>query len=193
MLGTELRLKFVTAKLTDYRQRLDELEQSANPFAVVVQAHLIAQQTRDDAQKRLQAKWQLTRGLYERGFDKRVIIGLYRFLDWVLTLPEALAVQYKNQLNDYEEEQKVKYVTSIERLGIKQGVQIGQQQGSADILWRQLQNRFGALDEAVHTHIRALPLTELEALSDALFSFATRDDLGVWLQQHPLPASSSQS
>ena len=195
LLGTELRLKFVTAKLTDYRQRLDELEHSANPFAVVVQAHLIAQQTSDDAQQRLQAKWQLTRRLYERGFDKRVIIGLYRFLDWVLTLPNDLATEFENKLTTYEEESKMKYVTSIERHGIEKGMRVGEQvglqKGSAGIVLRLLQNRFGALDEAVHTHIRALPLTELEALSDALFGFATRDDLGVWLQQHPLPAVSS--
>ena len=185
LLGTELRLKFVTAKLTDYRQRLDELEHSANPFAVVVQAHLIAQQTSDDAQQRLQAKWQLTRRLYERGFDKRVIIGLYRFLDWVITLPEPMDVLYQNKLSEYEEEKKMKYVTTAERVGIKKG----QQLGSAAIVLRMLQGRFGALDEATQAHVRALPLMEIEALSDALFGFATRDDLAVWLQQHPLSST----
>ncbi len=185
LLGTEARLKFSAAKLLDYAARWDELEQSTNPFAVIVQAHLTALRTRDDAQTRLQAKWQLTRRLYERGFDKRVIIGLYRFLDWVMTLPEALTVQYRQQLNDYEEEKKVKYVTSIERLGIKQGVEIGQQLGSAAIVLRQLQGRFGALDETTQAHVRALPLAEIEALSDVLYSFASREEFAEWLQQHP--------
>ncbi len=177
LLGTEARLKFSAAKLLDYAARWDELEQSTNPFAVVVQAHLLAQRTRHDAQERFQAKWQLTRRLYERGFDKRVIIGLYRFLDWVLTLPEPLAIQYKQQLNDYEEEQKVKYVTSIERLGIIAG--------SANIVLRMLQGRFGALDETTQTHVRTLPLADIEALSDVLYGFASREEFAEWLQQHP--------
>ena len=80
----------------------------------------------------------------------------------------------------------MKYVTTAERVGIKKG----QQLGSAAIVLRMLQGRFGALDEATQAHVRALPLVEIEALSDALFSFATRDDLGEWLQQHPLPAAS---
>jgi len=46
LLGTELWLKFSTAKLLDYSDRWDELEQSHNPFAVVVQAHLTALRTR---------------------------------------------------------------------------------------------------------------------------------------------------
>ena len=66
LLGTESRLKFETAKLTDFRQRLAELEQSANPFAVVAQAHLIALQTRHDARERMQRRLTLTRRLYQR-------------------------------------------------------------------------------------------------------------------------------
>ena len=137
----------------------------------------------------MQAKWQLTRRLYERGFDKRVIIGLYRFLDWVLTLPDPLDEQYQNQLNEYEEEKKMKYVTTAERMGIKKGVQLGQQQGSASIVLRMLQGRFGALDEPTQAHVRALPLAEIEALSDVLYGFASREEFAEWLQQHqPLTA-----
>jgi hypothetical protein len=188
LLGTEVRMKFPAAKLLDFADRWDELEQSNNPFAVVVQAHLTALRTRDNAQDRLQAKWQLTRRLYERGFDKRVIVGLYLFLDWVLTLPEALGVKYKRQLSEYEEEKKMRYVSSIERMGIEQGIQ----EGSAGIILRLLQQRFGALDEAVQTHIRALPLRKIEALSDALFSFTRRADLEAWLKKHPQPKPKPQ-
>jgi hypothetical protein len=153
------------------------LEQSDNPFAVVVQAHLAALRTRDDAHDRLQSKWQLTRRLFERGFDKRVIIGLYRFLDWVLTLPENLDVEFKDKLTLYEEEHKMKYVTSIERLGIKKG--------RAEIILRLLQRRFGPLDAAAQTHIHALPAEQIEELSDLLLDFTTRAEVEVWLQQHP--------
>ena len=183
LLGTKLQFEFPTAKLLDYGDRWDELEQSDNPFAVVVQAHLIALRTRNNPQDRLQSKWQLTRRLYERGFNKREIIGLYRFLDWVLTLPKGLTDEFEDRLTAYEEERKMKYVTSIERRGIEKGKRIG----SAELLLRLLRQRFGALEESVQAQVRALPLEEIEALSDALFGFATRADLEAWLQQHPLP------
>ena len=76
LLGTEVRLKFSAAKLLDYRQQWEELERSNNPFAVVVQAHLIALQTRNDETGRLEQKLSLTKQLYKRGFSKETIIGL---------------------------------------------------------------------------------------------------------------------
>ena len=64
-----------------------ELDANANPFAVVVQAHLA---TRADPSRRLASKLGLTRRLYRRGWGKEDILKLYRFIDWVLTLPEEL-------------------------------------------------------------------------------------------------------
>ncbi len=183
LLGTELRLKFVTAKLTDYRQRLNELEQSANPFAVVAQAHLIAQQTRDDARTRMQLRLAMTKRLYQRGFSKQQIIGLFRFLDWVLLLPEELSDEFDEQLTVIEEEQKMEYITSTEWRGIKKGT-IG-------TALRLLQRRFGLLDETTQSHIRALPLEQAEELTDALLDFSSLVDLKVWLQQHPLPVAAT--
>jgi len=183
LLGTEVRFKFSAAKLTDYLERWDELEQSDNPFAVVAQALLIAQRTKDDARARLQEKLKITKRLYERGFDEKQIIGLFRFVDWVLTLPLELDQEYDQKLSEYEEEKKMKYVTSIERIGMRKG--------GAAINLRILQKRFGLLEEAVQLHILALPLEQLEELSEALLDFTALSDLEVWLQQHPLPSAPS--
>lgn len=73
----------------------------------------------------------------------------------------------------------MQYVTSIERRGIKKG--------SAEIVLRLLQRRFGPLDAAAQTHIHALPVEQIEELSDALLDFTTRAEAEAWLQQHPLP------
>lgn len=183
LLGTELRLTFSTAKLLDYADRWEELEQSGNPFAVIVQAHLTALRTRDNTQDRLQWKWQLTRRLFERGFSKREIIGLFRFLDWVLVLPEDLAAEFDDKLSEYEEVYKMVRLTSIELLAVEKAIRT--------MLLGQLQQRFGALEESIQSHISGLPYEELRALSDALFNFATRADLEAWLQNHPVPPPSS--
>jgi flagellar biosynthesis/type III secretory pathway protein FliH len=140
-------------------------------------------------------KLALTKRLYERGYNKQEVIGLYRFLDWLLALPEELAAEFDDKLSEYEEERKMQYVTSIERRGIEKGLQQGRQEGlqmgAAEITLRQLQRRFGALEAAAQAHIRALPLEQLEELSEALLDFAALSDLEVWLQQHPLPSSST--
>lgn len=191
LLGTEVSFKFSAVKLLDYSQQWAELEKSANPFAVVVQGHLTAQRTRGDARARLQQKLALSKRLYERGFSKQQIIGLYRFLDWVLALPEDLAAEFDDKLSEFEEERKMRYVTSIERRGIEKGRQEGLQKGLKagviGVILRLLQRRFGPLDEATQAHIRALPLEQLEELSEELLDFSAPADLAIWLQQHPLP------
>jgi hypothetical protein len=49
-------VEFPVVKLLDYESRLDELEKSDNPFAIVVAAHLKTQATRRDFESRLQMK-----------------------------------------------------------------------------------------------------------------------------------------
>jgi hypothetical protein len=191
LLGTEVRFKFSAAKLTDYLERWDELEQSDSPFAVVVQALLIAQRTKDDARARLQEKLKITKRLYERGFDEKQIIGLFRFVDWGLVLPKDLAKEFDQKLTEYEEEKKMQYVTSVEELALERGIEKGILKGGAAITLRQLLRRFGPLEEAVQAHICALPFEQLEELSEALLDFTALSDLEAWLRQHPLPSTPS--
>jgi hypothetical protein len=190
LLGTELRFKFPAVKFTDYRTRWDELERSLSPFAVIVQGQLIARQTRHNPPERMQRKLSLTKRLYQRGFDKLQIIGLYRFLDWILMLPDALSAEFKDKLNEYEEEQKMKYVTSIERMGIAQGKVEGRVEGRKEamleIALQLLPRRYGPLDEDVQAHINALPVEQIKELIDALFDSSSSFNLEDWLQQHPL-------
>ena len=183
LLGTELRFRFPAAKLTDYAARLAELAKSRNPLSVIVEGHLLAQQTKGDPRGRFQQRLSLTKRLYQRGFDKPTIIGLYRFLDWVLRLPQELAAEFDTRLTEYEEEQKMPYVTTIERRGIEKGLQLG----SARIVLAMLQHRFGLLDEALQIRIRALPVDLAEQLIAEQLAFSTPAELEIWLDQHPAP------
>jgi hypothetical protein len=127
--GCEVGLRFPTVKLLDYRQRWAELETSRNPFAVVVMAHLQAQATQDDVAARKAAKWQLLRRLYERGYERPDILNLFRFIDWVLGLPEALEEALWQEIVEYEEAQRMPYITSVQRIGERIGEQRGEQRG----------------------------------------------------------------
>ena len=46
-----------------------------------------------------------------------------------MTLPEEFSRQFNVQIEEYEEKQKMRYITSVERIGIQKGIQLGIQQG----------------------------------------------------------------
>src|SRR5215467_6208396 len=91
--GSKLEIQFPIVKLTDYKSRIEELKSSNNPFAQIVLIQLAAMENRDP-EKRLVSKIELTRALYTKGWSKDDILMLYKFLDWMLTLPSSLASSY---------------------------------------------------------------------------------------------------
>ncbi len=118
-------LDYLTSKLLDYKGKWGYLERQDNPFAIVVMAHLRALETRKDHLLRKQWKTELTRLLYEKGYSRTAVINLYRFIDWVLTLPDALEEIFLEELKAYEKEKNMPYITSAERIGRKKGKQEG--------------------------------------------------------------------
>ena len=81
------------------------------------------------------------------------------------------------------------YVTTAERIGMKkgmeQGIQVGSHTQAIKTALLLLTLQVGALDEATQSHICALPLEQLEAVSAASLKFKSLADLTAWLQQHP--------
>ncbi|MCY7392854.1 MAG: Rpn family recombination-promoting nuclease/putative transposase, partial [Leptolyngbyaceae cyanobacterium CAN_BIN12] len=114
---TELTFRFGMVKLLDYRDQWESLEQNRNPFAVVVMAHLKAQETQRDSKRRKESKLGLIRRLYEQGYERREIINLFRFIDWVMILPKGLEREFWQELKVYEEERRMPYITSVEQIG----------------------------------------------------------------------------
>jgi hypothetical protein len=123
--GCRVDLTFPAVKLLDYRERWPALEASDNPFATVVMAHLKAQETRHDVDERKAWKWSLMRRLYERGYERQDVINLFRFMDWVLRLPEEVEEAFWQKVRQYEEASKMPYITSVERIGMKKGLEQG--------------------------------------------------------------------
>jgi hypothetical protein len=125
-----LRFNFETVKLLDYKEQIERLEQSDNPFGLVVAAHLGALSTQNDPQARLIFKLSLAKKLFKRGFDKDQVVKLYKFIDWVLALPEELEIRYNESIQQLVEEKSIMtYVTSGERIAIKKGFEQGLEKG----------------------------------------------------------------
>lgn len=114
--GCAVSFQFPMVKLIDYAPRWVELEANRNPFATAVMTHLKTKETRQDAQARKDWKFRLTRRLYEQGYERQDILNLFRFIDWLMELPEGLKQTFRAELEQYEQEQHMPYVTSIEQM-----------------------------------------------------------------------------
>jgi hypothetical protein len=175
-------------KLLDWRDRIDELESSTNPFATVVMAHLKVIETKNNVDQRKAWKFRLTRGLYEKGYDRQEILDLYRFIDWILALPEAVEREFWQELQVFEEERKVTYVTNAERFGFERGIEKGIEQGmtqeARSLILRQLTRRIGMLAPNIESQISTLSVSQLESLGEALLDFSAAVDLEEWMRSH---------
>ena len=127
--GCRVELQFPVVKLLDYLSDWSYLESSDNPFAVVVMAHLKGIETRKDPDNRLKWKLSLAKMMYGRGYQRKDILELFRFIDWIMTLPEALENCFSDDMYKFEEDTKMQYVTSIERIGKKKWENEGIEKG----------------------------------------------------------------
>ena len=125
LFGCEAGIRFPTVKLLDFAAHEAMLAASLNPFAQVVLAHLKARQTHGDPAGRHAWKVRLVRNLYERGFSAKDVRELFRLIDWLMELPPTLARVFRQDLDKIQEERRMPYVTSIERLARGEGLCLG--------------------------------------------------------------------
>ncbi len=176
---TDLRFKFGTFKLLKYQRRWKELEASNNVFATVTMAHLKAQQTSKNPKQRKDWKFTLIRRLYDRGLSEQDIRNLYKFIDWVMILPEGLENEFWQDYKKLEQERSMTYITSVERIGIKRG----KLEQAKSLVLRLLNKRLGESQQNREV-VESLTLEQLDALGEALLDFTSTDDLLHWLQQN---------
>lgn len=172
--NTKLYFEFGTVKLLDYQNRWTELENSDNPFAIVVMAHLKMQETGKKFADRKAWKFSLIRRLYELGLEEQDIRNLYRFIDWVMILPKELEAEFWEEYKQFEQELTMSYITTGERIGYERGQQ--------ELVLRQLQKRVGELPEEIIEEIKNLSVGKLKALGEALLDFVDLDELLRWLR-----------
>jgi hypothetical protein len=182
--GCQVNFSFPVVKLLDLGQDWEALVNNRNPFATVVMAHLKAHQTRNNRQERLEWKLSLTRRLYQQGYQRQDVINLFRFIDWLMSLPKNLEQEFWREIRQLEEETRMPYITSVERLGIEQGIEQGMQRGEATLVLRQLNRRLGQVTTSVEKQIRQLSVKQLEDLGEALLDFENEADLLHWLSQN---------
>lgn len=157
--GCEVLLRFPTVKLLDYD--VEQLRESTNPFAIIVEAHLKTKQTGSKPQLRYREKLRIIKSLYQRGYDRQDILELSRLVDWIMVLPDKLQQDFTQAHYAYEEEIKMPYVTSYERFAIEKGLQQGSLEKARENVKEVLQIRFAELSETLIEAIDAIEEEEL--------------------------------
>jgi hypothetical protein len=172
--GFRTSTEFPVVKLLDYAPHWQALEADPNPFAVVVLAHLKALETRRAPADRQAWKVRLVRGLYERGLATEDVRQLFRFIDWIMDLPPGLDSLFWQEIQQYEEERRMAFMTTPERLARTEELRAGIQLG--------LELKFGAEGLQLMPEVKEITDVEvLRAVRDAIKPAAGPDDVRrVW-------------
>ena len=172
--GVHAALQFPVVKLLDYAAKRRQLEESANPFATVVLAHLDTLETRQDHGERKERKFRLIKGLFERGWSEKRIRQLFRLIDWMMALPKPLEHAFWDQVKQFKEEKHMPFITTPERYG--------RAEGRSEGIEVALRLKFGASALRLMPEIRAIEdLDKLETILHAIETAASPEDLRrIW-------------
>jgi hypothetical protein len=157
--GSRIDFSFTTTKLMDYQEQWQWMESSQNPFAVVTMAHLKAEELKSKALERKDWKFLLVQGLYEKGYNGDQVRDLFRFVDWIMVLPEKLENSFWLDLQAYEQEKNMTYVTSVEKIGIKKG----REEERHDIALKMLKKGMSVEDIAEITELSIEQVKEIQS------------------------------
>ncbi len=159
--GCRVSLEFPTVKLLDYEDDWENLEQSTNPFGIIVMAHLKTKVTHRNPENRLNWKLNLVRRLYERGYSRQDILELFRFIDWLMVLPEELKLSFKEIAKSYEEVGRMRFVSYLEELAIEHGIEEGILRSSREDVIEILEIRFGEVPSSMVEIINGINQTSV--------------------------------
>lgn len=202
--GCRVSLDYLTVKLWDYRDRVDELRRSGNPFAYFVIAHLKTLETQKDPFRRLAYKEALTRELLDLGLSPNDAQRLFRLIDGLMTLPKELEQEYLHKMYKYQEEKKMPFIAPYEQLalekefergiekgveqgigqGIGQGIEIGSVQEAQTTLFEILNEQFGLSSAALTESIRSITdLSHLRTLRKQVFKAKSLEEVVRLVQE----------
>jgi hypothetical protein len=183
--GCRVGIEFPIAKLIDYEDHWEELDQSQNPCVIVVMAHLKTKATAGQPQQRKQWKWTLVRKLFEQGYSRNDVVELFRLIDWMMTLPNRLEREFRAELKQYQEERQMPYVTSIERLAKEEGIQEGRLETLRETIIDVLRVRFTTIPPTMNEMLASLEDgTLLRQLHLQAITISSIEEFQQLLSQH---------
>ena len=125
-LGCRLQFTFPVCKILEI---LPALEGDIRLPALAAVAQIEALRTSSNPDLRLAARWRLTRRLLESGRNRKQVVAAFRLLSWMMKLPEAQTLQLRTQFVEYEQMNSTAYITDIEELWLREGMEKGREEG----------------------------------------------------------------
>jgi hypothetical protein len=112
---------------------------------------------------------------------RKDIQELFRFIDWMMELPAAVAQQFWHDVQDFEKEKQMPYVSSVERMaraeGQREGREEGLREGLLSGLGLGLELKFGDKGKTLMSRIRRVKdVSALRALQNALKAANTLEE-----------------
>jgi hypothetical protein len=138
---------------------------------------LKTQATRDDPAARRVWKVHLFKGLFGRRLNRQAILELFRLIDWMMDLPKELDDGVWQEVYQFEEDQRMRYLMYPERIGREQGLKEGRREGLLEGIELGLKLRFGKDGLQLMPEVRQLTdLRKVRAFHKAI-EMASLEDL----------------
>jgi hypothetical protein len=153
--GCSVDFSYPIIKLSEFAKDLPRLEQSNNPFAVIILAHLKAMQTADDPESRRIGKIGLIKSLYSR-WARDDVRKLVRLIDWLVKLPKELELKVRDEIYTFEQEKQMPHLTSFEIFAMEEGEAKGEVRGLQEGIAVVLKLKFGEAGIRLMDEIRQI-------------------------------------
>lgn len=135
----------------------EELKASDNPFALVVLAAKRSLESRKDEEKRFRFKRELVRLMLKKGYERKEIWYVFRFLDGILALTEKEKETIIYNEMKKSEVKEVAYLTPFERIAMEKGMLRKARESVQDVL----EEKFGMVPENIQQKLQEIPDNEI--------------------------------
>ncbi len=168
------KMQFPVCKLI-HRLRNDWQEKLSLPVQLA-RAQIATLRTAGKPEERYQAKSKLVKELYRAGYTADQLRNVFRLIVWMVRLRRDLDTRFDVELIEFEKEQQMPYVTSVERVAEVRGV--------VRTIARILAKVGVELPIELRDRIQLLPVETLDELADVSRDLASVDEVVEWLEQH---------
>ncbi|MCP5048295.1 MAG: transposase [bacterium] len=167
--GFKIKMEIPLVKTVDYKNKKEfreKLESSKNPMALAVKVQLKSREYKNrNNNQGLNLKVELMREYYRKGYDRKFIHSLFRFLDSIFQLPETMERMFSEEIFKMEEEHNMPYITSIERIAKKDGKKEGEKERTISIARELIKIGIAVTDISKAT---GLSIEEIQTLSETV-------------------------
>jgi hypothetical protein len=155
-LGCGITFRFRICKTIDFQGKLDDPRYRHQQVLFIIAAHLGTQQHRHNPRQLSDCRLELTVQFSNEGYLPLEIRQLHRLIDWLMPLPDAHKIQFRNQLQQRLPDKNMPHITLFEELALKEGLEKGILQNAREAILDVLDTRFGQVPESVRERINAL-------------------------------------